>query len=285
MIGLRGSGKTTFLAALWHLVEAGELPSALTAASLQPDREYLNGIRDGWLRLQEAGRTSVRSVQSLSLLLQDSATGELVDVSLPDLSGETLRLQWTMRRATTAYSERASNATGAFLFIHPKSIVRPARIGLVPSVESTSDGIDGLLPDQPQHIESNSPLPNAWVPDFAPTAVQLVDLLQVARNLRTAQGPFRLSVIISAWDVVRERVSPSAWLERRLPLLFQYLTANSSDFPFKAYGVSALGGDLSSDMQRLRLESTPSRRIRVLDDANAEHHDLSAPLRFLLRAD
>ena len=88
LLGLRGSGKTTFLAALWHLLEAGEIPSALTLDSLQPDRSYLNRIRNSWLSAKEVGRTSIRTVESVSLSLREGSTNKRVEITIPDLSGD-----------------------------------------------------------------------------------------------------------------------------------------------------------------------------------------------------
>ena len=60
MIGLRGSGKTTYLAALWHYLEFAEVEDQLKLPQLQSDRDYLNSIRNNWLALKPVGRTSLR---------------------------------------------------------------------------------------------------------------------------------------------------------------------------------------------------------------------------------
>src|SRR5579863_6358676 len=138
LVGLKGSGKTTFLAALWHLVEASELPASLTMPKLQPNRRYLNDIRERWLRFEEVGRTPVVVHETLDLLLQDSRTGDLLELAVPDLSGESLRLQWAMRHATVKYAELAKIATGLFLFVHPTSVremplIRPQGVASAPS--------------------------------------------------------------------------------------------------------------------------------------------------------
>ena len=49
MIGLPGAGKTTFLAALWHVIESSEIEGQLVLAKLvDGDNTYLNNIRDSW---------------------------------------------------------------------------------------------------------------------------------------------------------------------------------------------------------------------------------------------
>lgn len=287
MLGLQGSGKTSFLAALWHLVEAAELPASLTAPTLQPNREYLNRIRDNWLRFQEVGRTPLRVDESFSLILRDSITNGLIDVSIPDLSGESLRLQWALRKATVGFADRCQTAVGAFLFIHPESVRRPLRIppNEAPAPVNGPDGRTNMMSQSNTQPNDDPQLATHWTAEAAPTQVQLVELLQFASYLRHPEIAFRISVVISAWDLIRTPIVPIAWLERRLPLLFQFLTANSDVVPFRVFGVSALGGNLEADRELLQRERVPSRRIRVVDDAVESHHDLTAPLRFLLDLD
>ncbi|MBX9680717.1 MAG: hypothetical protein K2X38_18330 [Gemmataceae bacterium] len=57
---------------------------------------------------------------------------------------------------------------------------------------------------------------------------------------------FRLGVIISAWDVVmkQEDTTPGKWLQAYLPMLHQYLVANSEEVCSRVYGVSAQKGDI-----------------------------------------
>ena len=47
IIGMPSSGKTTFLAALWHLITSGELDPSLTLERLEGDYYYLNLSRYG----------------------------------------------------------------------------------------------------------------------------------------------------------------------------------------------------------------------------------------------
>jgi hypothetical protein len=286
LIGLRGSGKTSYLAALWHLIEAGELPTALIASQLQPDREYLNRIRDNWLKFEEVGRTSLRGQELVSLLLMDSRTRSTIDITLPDLSGELFRLQWITRRATRSYADFAADSPGVLLFIHPTTVAKAARIS-VDTCDSDSSPERSSAPssaelDQTRLVASRS---TEWSPDLAPTQVQLVELLQFVAHLRSAAKPHRIAIVLSAWDLVRDSILPISWLESHLPLLSQFLVGNANTVPFRVYGISALGGDLEKDLSRLQEQAVPSRRIRVVERKLESHGDLTAPIRFLLGLD
>jgi hypothetical protein len=266
LVGLKGSGKTTFLAALWHQLEAGEVETSLVAAALQPDRTYLNRIRDAWLSFQDVPRTSLQAEQQISLGLTDRAHGRNFQMTFPDPSGESFRLQWRMRRATTAYAGAAKTAGGFLLFLHPHGLRLPAR--LTPTAPA-------LPPEASQMIE--------WKHEFAPTQVQVLELIQFALHLRTSER-LPLAVVISAWDTVRDSITPAVWLERRVPLLWQYLTSNADVLPFRCFGVSALGGDLQQDHARLAAVATPALRVSVIEADGGKHNDLTSPIRFLVES-
>jgi hypothetical protein len=283
--GLRGSGKTSYLAALWHLIEAGELPTSLTASQLQPDRKYLNDIRDKWLKFQEVGRTSLRSHEIVSLLLNDATTGDIIDLMLPDLSGEFYRLQWATRKATTRYADFGSESSGVMLFIHPLTVKKTPLISLPAEQPAPSPPVQSVsvaAPTEEAAPDAEVARAKPWSSDLSPTQVQLVELLQFVNWLRAPDKPARIAVIVSAWDVIHDPVLPISWLENRLPLLFQFLVANADRLPFRIFGVSALGGDLEKDLAQLQNESIPAHRIKVVDRSLQPHKDLTAPIRFLL---
>ena len=48
VVGLPHSGKTTFLAAIWHLINAGEMSTKLIVKELRGNTAYLNEIADRW---------------------------------------------------------------------------------------------------------------------------------------------------------------------------------------------------------------------------------------------
>lgn len=288
LVGLRGSGKTSYLAALWHLVEAGEIPTSLINSELQPDREHLNQIRAKWLTFQEVGRTSLRSQEMVSLLLRDAGTGANIDITVPDLSGELFRLQWANRRVTRSYGDFAAEACGVLLLVHPSAIAKSLRISLSPTGESTrSKGTEASLEARSSQadVAQNAKEPKDWSSDLVPTQVQLVELLQFITYLRLTTQPFRVALVVSAWDLVPGPILPISWAESHLPLLSQFLVANADAVPFRVYGISALGGDLSKDLERLQNESVPSHRIKVVESSLDPHGDLTAPIQFLLGRD
>lgn len=273
MLGLKGSGKTTYLAALWHFLESGEIEDDIVLPRLQPDRDYLNSIRNTWLNLEPAGRTSLRSANTATLSLQRRGKGESFEVVLPDLSGESFRQQWANRRATTSFQAFASCCNGVLLFVHPSSYQRTHPIKPKEAEESASEA-DGEA--------RTIPVSETWTPEQSSTQVQLVDLLQILFGLRGRVAGLRVAVIISAWDTVNSALTPDGWLDRRLPLLSQFLRANNDWMAAEIFGVSAQGGDLTTDRDRLLDFSLASERCSAIKGNTLSRVSLTTPLQFLL---
>jgi hypothetical protein len=124
--------------------------------------------------------------------------------------------------------------------------------------------------------------PRTWDADRVPTQVKLVDLVQALVRPPFSLPHVQLAVIVSAWDLVSDSApSPASWLATRLPLLHQYLRANPERFATRIFGVSAQGGDLARDGERLLQQDVPARRIVVAED-ESRSHDLTAPVRWAM---
>ena len=266
LIGLRGSGKTTFLAAVWHLLEAQEISSVLFAPILQPDREHLNSIRRHWLSLDPTTRTTLRDMQTVAMKVEDREKGTRASVVIPDFSGEVFRMQWEEREVIPNYVKLTKLSSGAIIFVHPYEVKPGPRIPPGSLTIKNEDREHDTIP---------------WKPEFAPTQVQLVDILQT--YLRFAENrSIRLAVVVSAWDLITdEQITPASWFTSRLPLLAQFLAAGGGNLAVKYFGVSAQGGDLPGDKAKLEKASKPSERAYIVEDGK-RHSDLTTVLRWLM---
>lgn len=266
--GLPRAGKTTFLAALWQVLESGDTVGSLRLGSIaHHEHTYLNRIRDSWLKCEEVQRTTMADEQTATFpfLSEDGDTQTLV---FPDLSGENFQNQWATRQWTRKFAELTDHCRGCLLFVNPEHI-RGAH-SLTDAHDANPAAADGDDPAIP------------WRAALAPTQVVLVDLLQgLVRKTRTRHA-LRVALVISAWDAIDgERLSPDEWITRRLPLLSQYLIANAEVFRIKIFGISAQGGSLVTDRDRLLQITTPSERVQVISGADSSN-DISWPVRWLL---
>jgi len=236
LIGLPGTGKTSFLAALWYMVSLPDV-SGLVLERLDGDSQYLNEIRSAWLKYKPVPRNSADSEQAASMLLNHRETGRAGRLSFPDLSGEAFRSQWSQRQLTHSYDRNLHEATGGVLFVHPDNMIRPQRIDVV-NAALESMGVD-----------EQQKKPKVKVSDWdeekaekSPTQVQLVDILQFMAARNDFRRPFRLAIVVSAWDrIVHNNRKPSEWISTELPLLKQFLDSNDDLFAVAFFGISAQG--------------------------------------------
>jgi hypothetical protein len=279
--GLPGSGKTTFLAALWHLVTSREIDTALRFESLRNgDSSHLHALATRWRSAKIQDRTAVAANRfvSMNLLNRDDNP---VRLTFPDLSGESYRRMWEERDCDPAVAEILTTGEGLLLFVHADQIQSPKSVVEV-AAQSKKLGIE--VTD-----EQDAP----WRPRLAPTQVQIVDLLQLFRSPPLKVGLQRVAIMLSAWDkVVAEKRTPEAFLAEWLPFLDQYLRSSADGWTCRVYGVSAQGGDYEAenkemtgpqraDLEALRTLDQPSMRIKVISESG-ESHDLTEPVAWLM---
>jgi len=280
VLGLPGSGKTTFLAALWHLVFSRETETKLRFGSLKSGNvKHLNTIAARWRNAQMQERTLLAGNQfvSINLVTEDN---DAVTVTFPDIAGESYRQMWEERECEKVVAETLTQGS-VLLFVHADQIKRPLWIVDVAAMARALD-----LPAD----EAAQPVP--WEPSMAPTQVQLVGLLGLLGEAPLDIGPRRLVVMLSAWDKAKgERLAPREFLRAKLPLLSQYLDTNPKLWQWTVYGVSAQGGEYDDtqrgaqpkqEAQDLRASDEPSKRIELTDGVRASH-DLTVPLAWLMQ--
>jgi hypothetical protein len=280
IIGLPESGKTTFLAALWHLLTERDpdVPTALRFHTLRSgESTYLNQIAARWRDAVIQDRTGVGGNRVVSMNLLDGENVP-VRVTFPDVPGEAYRRMWEERDCEPAIAEMLQ-AEGVLLFIHADTIRAPKWI-----VDEIALSKSLGLPIPADGVVS-------WHPRLSPTQVSIVDLLQLLRSKPLDIGPRRLAIILSAWDKAEgDSLPPLAFLEQKMPLLGQYLNGNIYKWNWRVFGLSAQGGDYDPadpkaarkpQAQELRDLDKPSTRIRLVD-GERETHDLTEPLAWLM---
>ena len=276
LIGPPSSGKTTFLAAFWHVIVSRDVDGALALENLEAPVEHLNELRGRWLRFEVANRTSSNAEEIATIRIKPSEGESGAEIVVPDLAGESIRRSLVDRQWAADFADFVHGSTGVLLFVHPEKIRQPWSI--LEAMEVA--GEEG--PASPESGGADVSAENEWRADRVPTAVELVDLLQLLCEHIAAEH-FRLAVIVSAWDLVDEQGVPSEWLAKELPLLDQFLNSHRrSRFDVRVYGVSAQGGEIPQDSDHLKSLLRASERISVVLDANAPSHDITEPLRWVV---
>jgi len=117
IMGLPASGKTTFLAALWHLVEAEETDCRLRLDRYEGNYVYLNQIAEAWRTFRKVPRTSQVGDVDVTIHLVDRITDARAAAFFPDLAGETFDAQVTARQCRPEFVEAVSGDDGILFFI------------------------------------------------------------------------------------------------------------------------------------------------------------------------
>lgn len=274
-MGLPETGKTTFLAALWHVLCAKDTASGLRLSRFHDDHHYLNKIRERWVNAEVQDRTVPSAEARVSMIV----TGEMMqgeaEVCVPDLSGESYESVWSYRKISRGHAQAVGHAEGILLFVSPDRVEKETLISEAAQFVKDLEGDSGEEEDLSQLT--------GWDAQNAPTQVQLVDLLQCVLRLNDHR-PLRLGVVVSAWDRVDGAIAPGAWIERELPLLWQFLRCNDDCLNVGFFGVSAQGGSLPRDADKLRELDRPTERIRIVCENGETNNDVTTPLRWLMTA-
>lgn len=282
LAGFRETGKTTFLVALWHTVANEAIDGALVLDKFyEGDRDYIVARHSEWLSYEPVMRTLVDQDAPIRMTLREPATGRILQLGIPDLSGETFRVQFEERRANQTLVAAVRSATGVAIFINPTKVDDPSRI------RDVWDALGQCAQEGESATGAQNEKQSA--PEFTPSAcctqVKYVDLLQqlVAHEPRV---PIRCSIIVSAMDALdgtEFEDQPERFLSKRMSLLDQFLRTRTDLITARVYGISAQGGDyLTSDVESLAKLGT--RRIRV-STRGERRYDITLPLRWLAFGD
>jgi len=277
IIGLPESGKTTLLAAIWHMVrEAGSVTALQFDGLSEGNYEHVNGLAKRWRAGKRQQRTQTSGSKVVSMRLMTNQ-GHSAGVSFPDMPGEDFRDMWEKREVDEAIVGTLKSSS-VVLTVNGDTIKFPS---WVVEQMAIAKGI-GLPLVETDVVD--------WSPNLAPTQVQVVELLQFLMTGDLFIGPRRLAVLISAWDEVEgDGLDPEALLAMKLPLLDQYLRNGRDPWTWRVWGVSAQGGVYEDQDKNEHLEATaalreldrPSDRIKVVEGKSVST-DITLPLAWLI---
>lgn len=264
IVGMPDSGKTTFIGALRTQLNVSGLGFKLSLARLSTSEAHVRKLEEKWLSCEQVDRTASGSDKWIELHLKDNSTGDLIDLLLPDSSGETFKQPAATGTCKHSLYEAMANCKSVALFTN---------------ADRGTD--DQMIHEVIDIIEGEESEEQEFDPSAMPEEVNLVELLQVFNRSPQRAKRRKLAVLISAWDVIEEDISPEDWLQKCRPMLYQFLSFNRDLWEARIYGVSAQGGKLPADKTKLQAVDEPALRVKVVDAAG-EGNDLSAPLYWLV---
>jgi len=223
LLGEQATGKSSLLVALYGAL-VHHRAGALRIVRTIDDVEFLSRGLEAFGRRESVRRTEADS--HARLLLEVAHDDVVVDIEVPDRSGELLKHMIDARAWDPELHRQLGEATGAMLFLRADRL----NVEMDPQAGYISATMDEMQP--------------SWEPSRMPPDVRTVDLLQALVEEREAALP--VAVVLSAWDRAgAPGMQPAAWLAERVPLLEQFLATHSEQLPHRAFGVSAQGGEFT----------------------------------------
>jgi GTPase SAR1 family protein len=307
LIGLPETGKTSFLAAFVHYVDAPIENKNLSQYQLSSNSTYIASIVQDWLKGKKPERTKITAAKNentiADVFLVDKTSGSKFTLHVPDYYGETFENQFFDRHIELDFIEQVKTCSGILLFIHPDRVKQPTLIEDVKIAHQVEEivnkkfepvikeievpPLDEFKEEQFENeIESVPKIIPSFRVEESPTQIILVDLLEAYLEYIPSL-PVKVALIISAWDIVKNDIpelSPMKWIENLLPLLYQFLYTNSEKIIFKSYGISAIGGDIKDpkEVERLTSLHEPADRIFVQEE-ELDHKNIASPIEWILQ--
>lgn len=273
IMGLPDAGKTTFIAALWYVLNNMN-DSSLEIKDYTGDLSYLVDISRKWADMEKIHRTKPEFEKQAIVLSLVSSQNENITLAFPDLSGESFQYQYEKREAEIKHVNLIRDCSSVILFIHPEMIKEPWLISEMPAHVREDEG-------GANEVKKESKPRNPKEDD--PTQVQLVELLQFITYMRGDKG-VRLCIIISAWDLVeatKPDSKPEIFIKEKMPFLWQYVKSNIEAFNVTYYGMSAQGGKLEERDKLLEIDN-PCDRIKIVDSDGNKSNDITLPISWVM---
>lgn len=321
IVGLRGSGKTTYLGCLLDGVETGRVPG-ITQRSQPEDATAMIQLTARLLEGLYPLRTSTEQRHDLHLPLRTTptlGTERALDLFISDYDGQEIERLFTDRAIgwSAAWRSRA-DAQHLLLFLRlpeglpaipPKPADSPTDPWQIlraqaarPLVDPPPDVTPAATPERifgpafpKEWSPSSAPLPDDPVP--LPRGLELIEVLQFLREhrglapgQRPDPGQLRIAVMISGWDAAppawRDQ-GPRAALRQLYPLLATFLYCNFAPADIYAFGVSATGGDLNDPVYREQFVINEASGFVEWDGPTGLRHidDIGLPLYWILTGD
>jgi hypothetical protein len=234
MVGGPNTGKSHYTFQLYGRLRSKKYDLKLRS---MPNEELFREGLDRLNRGLAAEHTSWRKYDSADLLLTDNI-GNHFDLLWPDYGGEQISQILATRSVDDAWRSRLSSAEGILLFIRPDAILdfknivdQPIELEIEERRELGTESTDCRLTLQ--------------------TQVGLVEMIQLllwsaglSRNRRLASP--KLMILLTCWDEISEsNLIPADVLQRRLPLLYQFVKSHWTDESVNVIGLSSLGRPLN----------------------------------------
>lgn len=258
IVGQPGTSKTTYLSQLVLQVEGKQ-----KAIKFRNKPDDLSILKDAISRLrsgQEVQATPSDNNEIIKLPL--SINGNEIDLICPDYAGEQISNLLESREIDFKWIELIANSDAWIIFI------RPTQLSVSYDI-STKNIQEAEAVKQPNDTEFQ-------ISDQS----SLIELLQIFKHYKklTVQQKTKipkLLVALTCWDELDEKVSPLEYVQKQLPLFYEYISNNWSESSFSFAGLSAQGGKIADVKEDYELLGPEESAYIIEQNGGDNVHDLS----------
>ena len=260
LVGLPDSGKSTALAALWFSVKERSQACDwyLTNSDIPDNASRWSTLRDLWLQGKALMRTEHKpSPEMMKLKLTSHDGGHKLIITVPDIAGENFEKLYELGLFHKNHSKHLEKSEHLVFFVHVNDYNHPVVIH--------------APHEQPEHTEQNESENQEWKPSNMHSGSKIIAILRGIKQLRGGDFP-KITVVLTAWDLIPEKSSPKEILNQRFPLLAQYLRTN---LDFDLLGLSSQGCDYDDPESLNGVELDEIERITVTTSKGEIHNDIT----------
>ena len=258
IVGQPGTSKTTYLSQLILQVEGKK-----KTVKFRNKPDDISILKDAITRLRngeevQATPSDNNEIIKLPLLID----GNEIDLICPDYAGEQISQLLENREIGTKWIDLIAKSNAWIIFI------RPTQLSVSYDI-STKSIQEAETLKQPNNTEFQ-------VSDQS----NLIELLQILRyykklTIQQKTKTPKLLVTFTCWDELDKKVSPLEYVQKQLPLFYEYITNNWEKDSFSFAGLSAQGGKMADVREQYEICGPEESAYIVEQDGGDNVCDLS----------
>lgn len=271
--GLPGSGKSTYIGALWYNLRHIDNDSIRMIAddNLPENIAVLNKLATLWRKGENINRTNSNAEDRVQINLISKNHGEPITLEVPDFLGETFRDIITLQE-DKKLDEWCRTSDSLLFFVKDVSVGK---------------FVDEFPVETDEH------------PDVDIPPMKLDDISEAAKNimilkyLLNKKNFTKVVIVLSWWDetspIGQNVVNPEGFLKRKSPALFNFIRNHCKEFliiGLSSQGMKYLGKESSEEersaFNKILLDKTKEGKRAYIQIEDRTEYDLSLPISWLL---
>ena len=268
--GLPKAGKTTYIAALWDIIQRRQGDFDLQFTTNPENATYLNEIWEYWVKMENIERSKTPAPDDIKINVRRKSDGQEMELCIPDFMGE--QFQKIIDRTLSENIKKWIESSDRMLYLI-NTLEDGSKDDMDEEEEANPEGAD-----RQEEREKALPLTPERMMDVSQN-------LMVLKYIVTHTNMKKIAIGISAWDKkMGAGQTPEEYLKRRSPVLYNFIKYHFEDVLY--FGVSAQGFDYSNKAEKateMREKARQSNRAFIAYATEETlSSDLTRPLNYLI---